>query len=189
MRSLQKFCGLERLATQVPCNCFAIKQSFSSLQLGKAHSHKMHAYNQKTPSRVHTPKKTLPNTTTKLGERSKTKNPSAAAAAAARNSQICLCRTSQFSPQAETNKQSSFQTTPRRESGYENSKLNPQFSQTTTVTAIDRREANKQQLQQYSQGRNEGSRKEGSRDRAWATHIAGNWGKTNEEVQVLKNEC
>jgi hypothetical protein len=33
----------------------------------------MHAYNQKTPSRVHTPKKTLPNTTTKLGERSKTK--------------------------------------------------------------------------------------------------------------------
>jgi hypothetical protein len=74
------------------------------------------------------------------------------------------------------NKQSSFQTTRRRESGYENSKLNPQFSQTTTVTAIDRREANKQQLQRYSQGRNEG-RKEGSRDRAWATHVAGNWGK------------
>jgi hypothetical protein len=45
------------------------------------------------------------------------------------------------------------------------SKLNPQFSQTPTVTAIDSREANKQQLQQYSQGRNEG-RKEGSRDRA-----------------------
>jgi hypothetical protein len=89
----------------------------------------------------------------------------------------------------QTTKQSSFQTTPRRESGYENSKLNPQFSQTTTLTAIDRkRKANKQQLRQYSQGRNEG-RKEGSRDRAWATHIAGNWGKTNEEVQVLKNEC
>ncbi len=95
------------------------------------------------------------------------KKPSTAAAAAARNSQICLWSTSQFSPQGETNKQSSFQTTLRRESGYENSKLNPQFSQTTTVTAIDRREANKQQLQQYS---------EGSRDRAWATHIAGNWG-------------
>jgi hypothetical protein len=35
----------------------------------------MHAYNQKTPSRVHTPKKTLPNTTTKLGERSEKKKP------------------------------------------------------------------------------------------------------------------
>ncbi len=178
MRSLQKSCGLERLATQVPCNCFAIKQSFSSLQLGKPHSHKMHAYNQKTPSRVHTPRKTIPNTTTKLGERSKTKT--------LRQQQqqqletlrsVCDAPASSHHKRKQTNKQSSFQTTRRRESGYENSKLNPQFSQTTTtVTAIDSREANKQQLQRYSQGRNEG-RKEGSRDRAWATHIAGNWGK------------
>ncbi len=102
---------------------------------------------------------------------------------------VCDAPASSHHKGKQTNKQSSFQTTPRRESGYENSKLNPQFSQTTTITAIDRREANKQQLQQYSQGRNEG-RKEGRRDRSWAAHnIAGNWGKTIEEVQVLKNEC
>ncbi|CAK9206280.1 unnamed protein product [Sphagnum troendelagicum] len=148
----------------------------------------MHAYNQKTPSRVHTPKKTLPKATTKLGERSKKKTLRQQQQQLETLRSVCAAPASSHHKRKQTNKQSSFQPTPRRESGYENSKLNPQFSQTTTVPAIDRREANKQQLQRYSQGRNEG-RKERSRDRAWATHIAGNWGKTNEEVQVLKNEC
>jgi hypothetical protein len=109
----------------------------------------MHAYNQKTPSRVHTPKKTLPNTTTKLGERSKTKTLRQQQQQLETLRSVCDdAPASSHHKGKQTNKQSSFQTTPRRESGYEISKQNPQFSQTTTVTAIDRREANKQQLQQ-----------------------------------------